>query len=72
MYQKKSSPTPKNEIDSAFNLAVFKEMSAMVGTEGILKSFDFAIIEGSLVARDPHCKCLPSNLAFPRPWRRIL
>jgi hypothetical protein len=67
-YQIKRFAASKYEINTAFNVAVLKEMVALVVTDGVLKSFDFTIVQGSLVAGYPQCERLTSLLSRIRPW----
>lgn len=72
VYQKDGFATAKDEINSAFNIAVFIEMFSLVITKSILKSINFDIIERCLVSTYSQCCCLSSNPFTIRPRRRIL
>lgn len=62
-YQIERCSTSKNEINSAFNIAIFEEMVASVITECILKSNQSAIVE---------CRFGPGNSQRNRLLSRIL
>ena len=49
VYQIERGPTSKDEINGAFNVAVFEQVIASVIAKGVLESNEPAIVKGRLV-----------------------